>query len=122
MTADNPYTGETKIKVGASDLTLIYDFRALASIHAECGPLAVKNFFNRDDIWQQSPEVVAKIVHAGLKKNHSEVTLDMVLDGLPPYAETVATVSKALVYAYFGPDVAEASAATGEPEEDLKKN
>jgi len=117
MTADNPYTGESDLVLGGKLHTLVFDFRSLATIHAQCGANAIKGFF--EDAMNADPMVLAKIVHAGLHRKHPEVTLDMVLDGLGSYIETTAVLTKGLLFAYFGTDKAQAK---DEPAEESKKN
>lgn len=102
--AENKYTGETSITIGDKELTMVFDFRALARIHTTHGADSIKKFFDRNDVWQQSPAIIADYVHIGLQRKHPDISLDEVLDGLPPYVDTIARLSKALVYAYCGAD------------------
>lgn len=94
----NAYTGEVEIIIGGLPLTMQFNWRALATVHQECGPNAIK------DIYNLSAEDVAKIIHAGLKKHHPEVTLDMVMDGAPPLIPALAKLDQAISFAYFGTD------------------
>lgn len=111
--SENVYTGEVDITIGGQKCVMVFDWRALAKIHAECGPMALRSILN------QSPEVIAKILLAGLAKHHPAITLDNVLDGAPPLITALALIDKAVSFAYFGADGApDDTSAT----EDSKKN
>lgn len=100
----NPYTAETAITIGGQQCSLVFDWLALAAIHTECGADAINNTFKKSTMWQQSPMVYAKMVHAGLKAKHPEVTFEQVVSGLPPFAIVVEILTTALLVAYFGND------------------
>jgi len=119
----NPYTGEVSILIGGTPRTMVFDWRALAKIHAECGEDAVTNMFRASEVFRQSPDKIAKMIHAGLLRHHPDVTIEAILDGAPPYAQAVELVSKGLTFAYFGPN-SPADEAKGEDSagDDSKKN
>ena len=113
----NPYTSETPFSIGGKECTLVFDWRALAGIHADCGGEAVRNLFNYSVVWTQSPDVYAKMVYWGLRAKHAEITLDDVYAGLPPFAKVIEVLTQALMASYFGNDKPEG----GEAEESKKK-
>lgn len=118
--ASNPYTGETKITIGGQECSLVFDWKALAAIHAQLGPDAVRNTLNKEAIWKQSPDVYVKMIHIGLARHHPDMTLEQVMDGLPPFAQTLTIITEALLVGYFGKD--DPLPADSEPADDSKKN
>ena len=116
----NPYTAETPITIGGQECSLVFGWKALAQIYAECGPDAINNTFKKSTMWRQSPDTYAKMVHAGLKEKHADITLDQVFAGLPPFAIVVEILTTALLLAYFGSEGPQPS--ENSTDDDSKKN
>lgn len=113
--ADNKYTAEVAIDIGGKPHVMEFDWRAVAQVHSECGADVLRNIFS------VSPETIAKIILAGLKKHHPEVTLDMVMSASLPYIPTLTLLDRAITFFYFGADGVSA-AKDDEPAPDSKKN
>ena len=103
----NPYTGETPIEIGGEELTLVFDWRALARMRAELGEDGQVRALGGD------VEALAQLVEIGLARRHPGWDAGRVLDASPPLMATVDAVTKALNAAYFGP---------GGPPEDPPEN
>lgn len=111
----NKYTAQVPISIGGKEYGLELDWRAVSRIYSEVSPTAFTNMF------RHAPEDVARIIHAGLAKNHPEVTLDMILDAGMPFLPTFEVINKALAYFYFGAD-GPPEDSQPEPAADSKKN
>lgn len=94
----NPYTGKTPIIIEGMELTLVFDWEALACIKAELGAKGQALAMSGD------LEALATIVSIGLKVNHPEFTKDKVWNASPAVYPTIKAVESALVAAYCGPD------------------
>jgi hypothetical protein len=76
----NKYTAVVKIQIGKQTYNLVYNWNAIAE---------VKSFYSGDDIITKlnggkDPILLAKVLAAGLKENHPEITAKQILDISPP--------------------------------------
>lgn len=88
----NPITGEHDITIAGRPYTLRYDWAALAEVESAHGQ--APNLF--------SPDVVASVAAAGLKRQHPEMTAERIKELSPPLVPLAHAVQTALQWAYFG--------------------
>lgn len=88
----NPITGEHDITIAGKPYVLRYDWAALSEVEAAHGQ--APNLF--------SPDVVASVAAAGLKRKHPEMTAERIKELSPPLVPLAHAVQTALQWAYFG--------------------
>lgn len=92
MSAENPLEGESPLIINGQELTLVYDWAALAKLS--------KKFGNAPNLFE--PETLAAALEIGLKKNHKGVTAAHILEASPPLVDAIAAFNMAMQRAYFG--------------------
>lgn len=95
----NPYSGEYPVKIKDKDYILVFDWSAIAKVHAMHGNQAIGSLFA-----EFKPEVLADIMVAGFSRHHPELTAAKIIELSPPYLPCVQAVDRAFAYAYFGTD------------------
>ena len=88
----NPITGDVTVEINGKGYTLRFDWSCLAEIEMAHGDSP--NLFN--------PDVVASVAAIGFKRNHPEMTADVIKEISPPLLPFARTVQTAMQYAYFG--------------------
>jgi len=88
----NPITGEHDITIAGKPYVLRYDWAALSEVEAAHG--------QAPDLF--SPDVVASVAAAGLKRKHPEMTAERIKELSPPLVPLAHAVQTALQWAYFG--------------------
>ncbi|MFA5706800.1 MAG: hypothetical protein WDA41_10635 [Candidatus Neomarinimicrobiota bacterium] len=88
----NPITGEAEITIAGQAYSIRYDWAALAEVEAAHGQ--APNLF--------SPDVVASVAAAGLKRKHPDMTAERIKELSPPLVPLAHAVQTALQWAYFG--------------------
>lgn len=96
----NKYTAVVKIQIGKQTYNLVYNWNAIAE---------VKSYYPGDDIITKlnggtDPILLAKVLAAGLKEYHQEITSKQILEISPPIFKMVKAIDDAMNYAYFGPE------------------
>lgn len=96
----NKYTAVVKIQIGKQTYDLVYNWNAIAE---------VKSFYSGDDIITKlntgtDPILLAKVLAAGLRENHPEITATQIIKYSPPIFKMVKAIDEAMSYAYFGPE------------------
>lgn len=102
----NKYLGEYPVKIGSSDYTLVYDWKAIAELQSVHGNEILQKIGTI-----QGPDIMSKLLTCGLKKHHPHITEEFIFSQSPPIVPTMKAINAALTYAYFGPD--EAKPANG---------
>lgn len=97
------------IDIDGKEYELVYTWQALSDVEEAVGMEKLKN------ISQCTPKEIAQAVAIGLRAKHPEIKIEHLLAMQSPLAKAMASVSKALLFAYIGHDSLEESA------EDKKK-
>ena len=97
--ADNKYTGDIDFVLGGEPVKLRYDYAAIASMQSNLGNAILQDIFK-----DPNPELVAKMLIAGLQKHHPAITLDRIMEFSPPILPTLQVIDAALTVAYYGPE------------------
>lgn len=92
MSAENPLQGESPLVINGQELTLVYDWAALAKLSKKFG--GSPNLFE--------PETLAGALEIGLVKHHKGVTAKHILEASPPLVDAIAAFNMAMQRAYFG--------------------
>ena len=91
------HTGEVIVDIGDKQMTLVYDWRALAEIKERLGTDGQVNAMNGDI------NALADLAAIGLMRHHKDVSASDIIDASPPVMPLVAIIDKALSASYFGP-------------------
>lgn len=94
----NTYTAETPVEIDGQDLTLQFDWRALAAVKTAFGGADLGQLIRGDD-----PTALAKVLAIGLARHHPAWTAERILDASPPVMPIVDALTTALNAAYYGP-------------------
>lgn len=92
MSAENPLQGESPLIIDGRELTLVYDWAALAKLSKKYGGNV--NLFE--------PETLSGALEIGLVKHHPEVTAATILEASPPIIDAISAFNVAMQRAYFG--------------------
>jgi len=95
--AANPIKGEREVQLDGKTYVIVFDWNALAMLSDEFG---LNNMNLRDT------RSLAKALAVGLLKHHKDegLTPERIQDLSPPLVPTIAAVTEAYEFAYFGKD------------------
>ena len=89
---ENPQQGESPLVIDGKELTLVYDWPALAKLS--------KKFGGNVNLFE--PDVLAGALEIGLFKHHKDVKASHILAASPPLIDAIAAFNMAMQRAYFG--------------------
>ncbi len=92
MTTENIIQGESPLVIDGTELTLVYDWPALAKLS--------KKFGGNVNLFE--PDVLAGALEIGLLKHHKDVKASHILAASPPLIDAIAAFNMAMQRAYFG--------------------
>lgn len=92
MTTENIIQGESPLVIDGKELTLVYDWPALAKLS--------KKFGGNVNLFE--PDVLAGALEIGLLKHHKDVKASHILAASPPLIDAIAAFNMAMQRAYFG--------------------
>ncbi len=92
MSAENPLQGESPLVINGTELTLVYDWPALAKLS--------KKFGGNVNLFE--PETLAGALEIGLMKHHKDIKASHILAASPPLIDAIAAFNMAMQRAYFG--------------------
>ena len=110
MTQANKYLAQVPFKLGEKELTLEYDWRAVSELYSAFGPQCLRGLTLR------APDEIALFIHAGLKKNHPEITVDDVLNAQLPFLSVFEPIERGILFFFYGAEGPPADAAGDEDE------
>jgi hypothetical protein len=98
----NNYRGQVPVRIGDADLTLQFDYDALALIRSNMGEdnaHAILSLTRGLD-----PKLFSQLVAIALHRNHPDWTAELVYAEFPPPHPTMQALIRAYNLFYFGPD------------------